>query len=67
MSPENSSENLPTPELEQFFQVFGTQARIPHDALQDFGMEDFRAMEWNGCPFAFGIFVDHVAAALARD
>jgi hypothetical protein len=30
-------------------------------------MENFGGMKWNGCPFAFGILVDHVAAALARD
>jgi superfamily I DNA and RNA helicase len=47
-------------------QVFGAQARVAHDALQDFGMEDFRGVKGNGSPLAFGILVDHVAAALAR-
>ena len=29
-------------------------------------MENSRGMKWNGGSFAFGILVDHVAAALAR-
>ena len=51
----------------EVFQIFGTQARISHDAFQDLRVENFRGVKWNGGPFAFGILVDHVAAALARD
>src|SRR5260370_19384424 len=52
--------------LEQILQVFGAQARISHDAFQDFGMENFRGVKWNRSTLAFGVLVDHVAAALAR-
>ena len=52
--------------LQQFLQVFGAQARVAHDAFQDFGMEDFRRVKGNRSPLAFGILVDHVAATLAR-
>ncbi len=42
------------------------QSRIAHDAFQDFGVENFRGVKRNRSPLAFGIFVDHMAAALAR-
>ena len=48
-------------------QVFSTQARIPHDAFEDLGMENSRGMKWNGGSFAFGVLVDHVTATLTRD
>jgi len=48
-------------------QVFSAQARIPHDAFEDLGMENSRGMKWNGGSFAFGILVDHVTATLTRD
>jgi hypothetical protein len=30
-------------------------------------MENFRGVKWNRSPLAFGILVDHMTAALARD
>ncbi len=52
---------------QQLFQVFSVQARIAHDAFKDFGMENFRGVKWNCSPLAFGILLDHMTAALARD
>jgi len=53
-------------ELQHFLQVFGAQARVAHDAFQDFGMENFRSVKWNRSPPTFSILVNHMAAALAR-
>jgi len=30
-------------------------------------MENFRGVKWNCSPLAFGILLDHMTAALARD
>jgi hypothetical protein len=64
VDPINHHEGKPT--LQQSLQVFRAQTRIAQDAFQDFRMENFRGVKWNRSPLAFGILVDHVAAALAR-
>jgi hypothetical protein len=46
------------------FQVFGTQLSVAQNALQDLRMEDFLGVKRNRNPFACGILVNQVAAAL---
>jgi len=48
----------------QLFQVLRTQIGVEQDALQNFRVQNFRGVKRNRSPFACGILVNLVAAAL---